>query len=49
MIAASGYRWVPASGELIFEPRRSVARQEPAMAMVPPTLTKPMPEAVVLN
>ena len=49
MIAASGYRWVPASGELIFEPRRSVVRSEPALTMVPPTLSKAMPEAVALN
>src|SRR5918999_1836983 len=28
MLAVSGYRWVPASGELVFEPRRPVARPE---------------------
>ena len=38
MLGARGYRWVPASGDLIMEPRRPAPRAEFALPLVPTSI-----------
>jgi hypothetical protein len=38
MLGARGYRWVPASGDLIMEPRRPAPRAEFPLPLVPTSI-----------
>ena len=38
MLGARGYRWVPASGDLIMEPRRATPRSERPLQFVPTSI-----------
>ena len=49
MLGARGYRWVPASGDLILERRRSTGRHDSPLAVVPGLPAAPPPDAVLAD